>query len=259
MVESGLTARTVVDSVREVIRQAHRSGRIIPEASDSGRPGWSVGKNFACRDVPSNQCASVAKYRRHASLTNRHRSLGMETRLRYLSERRLQRNRAGAADIVRCGRAATQRILGMQPGPCVLVGHSYGGSILTEAGNDRHVAALGYVAARMPDAGESEGQESRRPRPELGHLQIDIAVEDTGAFTKPHSFQRIYNLMENTDLLEYVCNELNVDKDHLVGKQQPRIARMSAPKAPSEIRPRWPSRSDQQFRLDGSHRSRLAS
>jgi hypothetical protein len=58
----------------------------------------------------------------------------------------------------------------------------------------------------------------RFSRPDLGHLQIDITVEDPGAFTKPHSFQRIYNLMENTDLLEYVCNEFNVDKDHLYGK-----------------------------------------
>jgi hypothetical protein len=58
----------------------------------------------------------------------------------------------------------------------------------------------------------------RYSRPDLGHLQIDITVEDPGAFTKPHGFQRIYNLMENTDLLEYVCNEFNVDKDHLVGK-----------------------------------------
>lgn len=41
---------------------------------------------------------------------------------------------------------------------------------------------------------------------------------DPGAFTKPHSFQRIFNLMQNTDLLEYVCNEFNIDKDHLVGK-----------------------------------------
>jgi hypothetical protein len=58
----------------------------------------------------------------------------------------------------------------------------------------------------------------RYSRPDLGHLQIDITLEDPGAFTKPHSFQRTYNLMENTDLLEYVCNEFNVDKDHLYGK-----------------------------------------
>ncbi len=58
----------------------------------------------------------------------------------------------------------------------------------------------------------------RFSRPDLGHLQIDITLEDPGAFTKPHSFQRVYNLMQNTDLLEYVCNEFNIDKDHLYGK-----------------------------------------
>lgn len=54
---------------------------------------------------------------------------------------------------------ATRRILGAQSGPCVLVGHSYGGSVITEAGNEGHVAALVYVAAHMPDAGESEAQD----------------------------------------------------------------------------------------------------
>jgi hypothetical protein len=55
-------------------------------------------------------------------------------------------------------------------------------------------------------------------RPDLGHLQIDITLEDPKAFTKPHSFQRIHTLMPNTDVLEYVCNEFNIDAEHLVGK-----------------------------------------
>jgi hypothetical protein len=58
----------------------------------------------------------------------------------------------------------------------------------------------------------------RFSRPDLGHLNVDITLEDPGAFTKPHSFQRVFNLMQNTDLLEYVCNEFNIDKDHLVGR-----------------------------------------
>jgi pimeloyl-ACP methyl ester carboxylesterase len=52
---------------------------------------------------------------------------------------------------------ATQRVLDMQTGPVVLVGHSYGGAIITEAGNDPKVAALVYVAALQPDAGETSG------------------------------------------------------------------------------------------------------
>lgn len=51
--------------------------------------------------------------------------------------------------------AATRRVLALQDGPAVLVGHSYGGMVVTEAGNDAKVAALVYVAAFEPDRGES--------------------------------------------------------------------------------------------------------
>ncbi|GGJ49406.1 alpha/beta fold hydrolase [Streptomyces brasiliensis] len=50
---------------------------------------------------------------------------------------------------------ATLRVLRAQDGPCVLVGHSYGGVVITEAGTDDNVAALVYVAALAPDSGES--------------------------------------------------------------------------------------------------------
>jgi pimeloyl-ACP methyl ester carboxylesterase len=51
--------------------------------------------------------------------------------------------------------AAAKRIIDAQDGPVVLVGHSYGGSIITEAGNNPKVAALVYIAAFGPDTGES--------------------------------------------------------------------------------------------------------
>ena len=51
---------------------------------------------------------------------------------------------------------AVERILKMQQGPCILVGHSYGGAIITEAGNAENVAGLVYIAAHAPAAGESE-------------------------------------------------------------------------------------------------------
>jgi pimeloyl-ACP methyl ester carboxylesterase len=51
--------------------------------------------------------------------------------------------------------AATRRIIDEQPGPVVLVGHSYGGAVITEAGNHDMVTSLGYIAAFAPDAGES--------------------------------------------------------------------------------------------------------
>jgi pimeloyl-ACP methyl ester carboxylesterase len=50
--------------------------------------------------------------------------------------------------------AATHRILALQDGPTVLVAHSWGGMVISEAGVDPKVSALVYVAARAPDAGE---------------------------------------------------------------------------------------------------------
>src|SRR6187551_1768512 len=51
--------------------------------------------------------------------------------------------------------AATERVLARQAGPSLLVGHSYGGAVITQAGNAANVAGLVYVAAFVPDAGES--------------------------------------------------------------------------------------------------------
>lgn len=51
--------------------------------------------------------------------------------------------------------AATKRVIAAQAGQVVLVGHSYGGVVITEAGNDPRVAGLVYIAAFAPDAGES--------------------------------------------------------------------------------------------------------
>jgi len=51
--------------------------------------------------------------------------------------------------------AVTKRILATQDGPVILVGHSYGGAVITEAGTHPKVAGLVYVAAFMPDKGES--------------------------------------------------------------------------------------------------------
>jgi pimeloyl-ACP methyl ester carboxylesterase len=50
---------------------------------------------------------------------------------------------------------ATRQIIDAQDGPVVLVGHSYGGAVITEAGNHDNVAALVYIAAFAPDKGES--------------------------------------------------------------------------------------------------------
>lgn len=55
--------------------------------------------------------------------------------------------------------AATRRVLDLQDGPTVLVGHSWGGTVITEAGNHDKVAGLVYVAALVPDSGQSSGEQ----------------------------------------------------------------------------------------------------
>jgi pimeloyl-ACP methyl ester carboxylesterase len=58
--------------------------------------------------------------------------------------------------------AATKRVLSQQNGPCILVAHSYGGAVITEAGTEASVAGLVYIAAHMPDAGENEAEDGKR-------------------------------------------------------------------------------------------------
>jgi len=55
--------------------------------------------------------------------------------------------------------AATTRVLDRQDGPAILVGHSWGGTVITEAGLHDKVAGLVYVAALIPDSGQSSGQQ----------------------------------------------------------------------------------------------------
>jgi pimeloyl-ACP methyl ester carboxylesterase len=62
--------------------------------------------------------------------------------------------------------AATRRVLDLQQGPTLLVGHSYGGVVITEAGNAPNVVGLVYIAAFIPDQGESAlGLLSQAPPP----------------------------------------------------------------------------------------------
>jgi pimeloyl-ACP methyl ester carboxylesterase len=61
--------------------------------------------------------------------------------------------------------AATRRAIAQAKGPVVLVGHSYGGVVITEAGNDPKVAGLVYIAAFAPDKGESVASLIKNPPP----------------------------------------------------------------------------------------------
>jgi len=61
--------------------------------------------------------------------------------------------------------AATKRVLAAQDAPAILVGHSYGGAVITEAGNDPKVAGLVYITAFAPDKGESVATLIKDPPP----------------------------------------------------------------------------------------------
>ncbi len=61
--------------------------------------------------------------------------------------------------------AVTKRVLATHSGPVILVGHSYGGAVITEAGNDPKVAGLVYIAAFAPDKGESVSTLIQNPPP----------------------------------------------------------------------------------------------
>jgi len=84
---------------------------------------------------------------------------------------------------------ATKVALDKQDGPAILVGHSWGGAVITEAGNHPKVAALVYVAAFQPDNAESALQwlQTAKPAPENGVL----APDDKGFVTPiPHAAWR---------------------------------------------------------------------
>src|SRR6202171_6197746 len=61
--------------------------------------------------------------------------------------------------------AATRQVISQAKGPVVLVGHSYGGVVITEAGNDPKVSKLVYIAAFAPDKGESVASLIKDPAP----------------------------------------------------------------------------------------------
>lgn len=68
----------------------------------------------------------------------------------------------------------TRKMVAQQPGPVLLVGHSYGGAVITEAGNHPNVAGLVYIAAFAPDTGESPGSISQEhPPAAIANLSAD--------------------------------------------------------------------------------------
>ena len=88
--------------------------------------------------------------------------------------------------------AATKRVIAQQDGPCVVVAHSYGGAVITEAANDPKVMALVYVAAHMPDAGESEAEDGKRFPSDLSKSTAIKKTTDGFTYLDPTQFHEYF-------------------------------------------------------------------
>src|SRR3984885_7670174 len=88
--------------------------------------------------------------------------------------------------------AATKRVLALQEGPCILVAHSYGGSVITEAGTDPCVVGLVYVAAHMPDSGEKESEDGLRFPSDLAKSGAIKKTPDGFTYIDPAQFHELF-------------------------------------------------------------------
>jgi pimeloyl-ACP methyl ester carboxylesterase len=88
--------------------------------------------------------------------------------------------------------AATKRVLAQQDGPSILVGHSYGGAVITEAGTDSSVAGLVYIAAHMPDAGEKESEDGKRFPSDLAKSGAIKKTPDGFTYVDPAQFHELF-------------------------------------------------------------------
>src|SRR5580698_6330606 len=87
---------------------------------------------------------------------------------------------------------ATKRILALQDGPIILVAHSYGGAVITEAGVDPSVAGLVYIAAHMPDAGENESDDGKRFPSDLSKSNAIKKTADGFTYIDPAQFHEFF-------------------------------------------------------------------
>jgi len=88
---------------------------------------------------------------------------------------------------------AAKRVLDLQDGPTLLVGHSYGGSIITEAGVHPNVVGLVYVAAHAPDVGEDESALGKKTPSVLAKTEGAIKVTpDKFTYLNPVEFPKLF-------------------------------------------------------------------
>jgi pimeloyl-ACP methyl ester carboxylesterase len=104
--------------------------------------------------------------------------------------------------------AATKRVLALQDGPCILVAHSYGGAVITEAGTHPSVAGLVYIAAHMPDAGETEADNGKR-------FPSDLSKSNAIKMT-PDGF----TYLDSAQFHEYFAADLPVEQAAFMARSQ---------------------------------------
>ena len=104
--------------------------------------------------------------------------------------------------------AATKRVLGQQNGLSILVAHSYGGAVITEAGTDPSVAGLVYIAAHMPDAGENEADDGKRFPSDLSKSTAIKKTADGFTYLDPLQFH------------EYFAADLSAEQAALMARSQ---------------------------------------
>lgn len=110
---------------------------------------------------------------------------------------------------------ATKRAVSQQDGQCILVGHSYGGSVITEAGNESSVVGLVYIAAHMPDAGENESDDGKRIPSDLSKSSAIKKTADGFTYLDPAQFREYFaadlpaeqtDFMSRSQVLNFVDN-----------------------------------------------------
>ena len=101
--------------------------------------------------------------------------------------------------------AVTKRALATQNGPAILVGHSYGGVVITEAGNDPKVAGLVYIAAFAPDKGESVSALIKDPPPGAPVPPI-LPPQDGYLFLDKAKFAASFAADVSPDLAEFMAD-----------------------------------------------------
>lgn len=164
----GTSAHSLAAVASSETLQGLESAYFCNEGEPNETQSWStdsadVGSVTNFHRIATSRCLTGAEHRNCKKHRFGTRSLGRRFKLIPLLEAKgfhvvcVQNPLTSFVDDV----AATKRIIDAQDGPVLLVGHSYGGAVITEAGNNVKVAGLVYVAAFAPDKGESAASQGK--------------------------------------------------------------------------------------------------